>query len=40
MVRRVLFISVGLAPVVILVHYLFHPTETLDFVLAALVLDA
>ena len=28
-------IKVGLAPVVILVHYLVHPAETLDFVLAA-----
>jgi Ca2+:H+ antiporter len=35
MVRRILFTSVALAPIVILVHYLFHPTETLDFVLAA-----
>jgi Ca2+:H+ antiporter len=35
MVRRVLFTSVGLAPIVVLVHYLFHPTETVDFVLAA-----
>ena len=35
MVRRILFTSVALAPVVVLVHYLFHPTETLEFVLAA-----
>ncbi len=35
MVRRILFSSVALAPVVILVHYVFHPAETLDFVLAA-----
>ena len=35
MVRRILFASVGLAPVVILVHYVFHPSQTLDFVLAA-----
>jgi Ca2+:H+ antiporter len=35
MVRRILFASVGLAPVVILIHYVFHPTETLEFVLAA-----
>ncbi|MGZ8717184.1 MAG: calcium/proton exchanger, partial [Gaiellaceae bacterium] len=35
MVRRILFASVALAPVVILVHYLVHPAETLDFVLAA-----
>ena len=35
MVRRLLFASVGLAPVVILVHYVVQPTETLEFVLAA-----
>jgi len=35
MVRRFLFASVALAPVVILVHYTLHPAETLDFVLAA-----
>ncbi len=35
MVRRILFASVALAPVVVLVHYLFHPVETVDFVLAA-----
>jgi Ca2+:H+ antiporter len=35
MVRRILFASVGLAPVVILIHYGLHPTETLEFVLAA-----
>src|ERR671913_1217938 len=35
MVRRILFTSVALAPLVILVHYLFHPSQTLDFVLAA-----
>ena len=35
MVRRLLFASVALAPLVILVHYVFHPTETLEFVLAA-----
>ena len=35
MVRRILFASVALAPIVVLVHYLFHPTETVDFVLAA-----
>jgi Ca2+:H+ antiporter len=34
-VRRVLFSSVALAPVVVLIHYVFHPTETLEFVLAA-----
>jgi Ca2+:H+ antiporter len=34
-VRRVLFASVALAPVVILIHYLFHPAEMVDFVLAA-----
>jgi Ca2+:H+ antiporter len=35
MVRRILFTSVGLAPLVVLIHYVFHPTETVDFVLAA-----
>jgi Ca2+:H+ antiporter len=35
MVRRILFTSVALAPIVVLVHYLFHPAETVDFVLAA-----
>jgi Ca2+:H+ antiporter len=34
-VRRILFASVALAPVVVLVHYVFHPTETLEFGLAA-----
>ncbi len=35
MVRRILFGSVALAPVVILVHYVFHPPETVEFALAA-----
>ena len=35
MVRRLLFASVAFAPVVILVHYVVKPTETLEFVLAA-----
>ena len=35
MIRRILFTSVALAPVVVLIHYVFHPTETLEFVLAA-----
>jgi Ca2+:H+ antiporter len=35
MVRRILFTSVAFAPVVVLVHYAFHPGETLEFVLAA-----
>jgi Ca2+:H+ antiporter len=35
MVRRILFASVALAPLVILVHYVVEPTETLEFVLAA-----
>ena len=35
MVRRILFTSVAFAPLVILVHYAFHPAKTLDFVLAA-----
>jgi Ca2+:H+ antiporter len=35
MVRRILFATVALAPLVIAVHYLIHPSKTLDFVLAA-----
>ena len=35
MVRRILFASVALAPLVVLIHCVFHPPETLDFVLAA-----
>ncbi len=35
MVRRLLFGSVALAPVVVLVHYLVHPSQTVDFALAA-----
>jgi Ca2+:H+ antiporter len=35
MVRRVLFALVGFAPIVILMHYFVHPTETLEFMLAA-----
>jgi Ca2+:H+ antiporter len=35
MVRRLLFASVAFAPLVILVHYVVQPTETLEFVLAA-----
>ena len=35
MVRRILFTSVGLAPLVVLIHYAFHPSSTVDFVLAA-----
>ena len=35
MVRRILFASVALAPLIIVVHYLVHPSKSLDFVLAA-----
>jgi Ca2+:H+ antiporter len=35
MVRRILFTSVALAPVVILIHYLFDLDETVEFVLSA-----
>src|SRR5918996_2798954 len=35
MARNVLWGSVSVAPIVILVHYLFHPGSTIDFVLAA-----
>ncbi|MBA3348629.1 MAG: calcium/proton exchanger [Actinobacteria bacterium] len=35
MVRRILFTSVAFAPLVVLIHYVFHPSETVDFALAA-----
>ncbi len=35
MVRRVLFATLALAPVTIALHYLVHPPETVEFVLAA-----
>ena len=35
MVRRILFTSVALAPLVILIHYAVHPGATADFVLAS-----
>jgi len=35
-VRKILFSSLALAPVTIALHYLVHPPETLEFVLAAL----
>ena len=35
MVRRLLFASVGFAPLVILLHYALHLDETLEFVLSA-----
>src|SRR5678816_3179179 len=38
MARRLLWSSLGLAPLVILFHYAFHPGSTADFVLAALAL--
>jgi Ca2+:H+ antiporter len=33
--RRILWASLGLAPITIAVHFLFHPGSTIDFVLAA-----
>ena len=36
MVRRALFASLALAPVTVVLHYLVHPPETAEFVLAAL----
>ena len=36
MVRKILFASLALAPITIALHYLVHPPETLEFVLAAL----
>lgn len=38
MVRRVLFTSVALAPIVVLIHYGLHPDATLEFVLSAVAL--
>ena len=35
MTRKILFAGLGLAPVTILLHYAFHPDDTLQFVLAA-----
>jgi Ca2+:H+ antiporter len=37
-VRRLLFASLALAPLVVALHYIVHPPETLEFVLAALAL--
>jgi Ca2+:H+ antiporter len=37
-VRRVLFGSLAIAPLAILVHYVVHPGDTIDFVLAAVAL--
>lgn len=36
MVRRLLFASLALAPITVALHYLVHPPETAEFVLAAL----
>ncbi len=38
MVRRILFGSLAIAPLVVLVHYVLHPDETVEFVLAAVAL--
>ena len=38
MARNILWSSVALAPVVVLVHYVFHPGSTVEFVLAAIAL--
>ena len=38
MVRRALFMSVGLAPIVILIHYVLDLDETVEFVLSAIAL--
>jgi Ca2+:H+ antiporter len=37
-IRRILFATLALAPIVIAVHYLVHPPETLEFIIAALAL--
>ena len=36
MVRKALFASLALAPITIVLHYLVHPPETVEFVLAAI----
>ena len=36
MVRKALFASLALAPITIALHYLVHPPETVEFVLAAI----
>ncbi len=36
MVRKILFASLALAPITVVLHYLVHPPETAEFVLAAL----
>ena len=36
MVRKALFASLALAPITIALHYLVHPTETVEFILAAI----
>ena len=38
MTRKLLFVSLALAPLTILVHYVFHPGDVLQFVLAAIAL--
>ena len=38
MVRRLLFLSLALAPISIALHYLVHPDATVEFVLAAIAL--
>ena len=38
MARRILWASLALAPLTVLVHYTLHPSQTVDFVLAALAL--
>ena len=38
MARRILWASLALAPATILVHYLFHPGDTADFVFSAIAL--
>jgi len=35
-VRKALFASLALAPITIVLHYLVHPPETVEFVLAAI----
>jgi Ca2+:H+ antiporter len=37
-IRRILFGALALAPIVVVVHYLVHPPETVEFIFAALAL--
>ena len=38
MARRIIWTSLGFAPLAVFIHYAFHPGQTVDFILAALAL--